>query len=105
VWQGDAVGGMPFDVTVPAGRLFLLGDNRGNSMDSRFFEDESGGGTVASTSVHGRALDDFTVPVALGLTAALGFLAGVTGAGLGLAGGLTGRRRPAPSPDAAVRAS
>lgn len=98
VWQGDAIGGKPFDITVPEGRLLLLGDDRGNSLDSRFFQDEDGGGTVAATAVYGRVIDDVTVPVVLGLTAAFGGVAGLTGAGLGLAGGLTGRRRPVPPP-------
>ena len=38
-----------FDVTVPKGRLWVMGDNRGNSSDSRVF------GTVRRRTVVGRA--------------------------------------------------
>jgi signal peptidase I len=74
----------PYDVEVPEGRLFLLGDHRLNSMDSRFFADDQGG-TVPVGSVRGRVTDDYTVPVLLGLGALCGLLAGLTGLGLGIA--------------------
>ncbi|WP_448315086.1 signal peptidase I, partial [Streptomyces sp. CO7] len=47
--------GPSYEVTVPEGRLFLLGDNRGNSRDSRFFLDDRGG-TVAADAVVGRVV-------------------------------------------------
>ena len=46
---------VPFDVTVPEGRLWVMGDNRGFSQDSRFHQDLPGGGTIAESDVVGRA--------------------------------------------------
>jgi signal peptidase I len=43
-----------FDVTVPKGRLWVMGDNRGNSADSRFHQDLPGGGTVPEKDVVGK---------------------------------------------------
>ncbi|MFT4230860.1 MAG: signal peptidase I [Microbacterium sp.] len=44
-----------FDVTVPEGSLWVLGDNRYSSMDSRFHQDEPGKGFVPIENVVGRA--------------------------------------------------
>jgi signal peptidase I len=44
-----------FDVTVPAGRLWLMGDNRSNSADSRAHLGDPGGGMVRISDVVGRA--------------------------------------------------
>lgn len=82
----------PYDVKVPAGRMFLLGDNRGNSNDSRYFSGEDSG-TVPVTAVRGQALDDATVPMVLGLGAILGVVLALAGAVCALVGGLTRRRR------------
>ena len=42
-------------VTVPAGSLFLMGDNRDDSLDSRFSLDEGGVGLVPTDRLVGRA--------------------------------------------------
>jgi signal peptidase I len=56
--KGVAPSTMTFDVTVPKGRIWLMGDNRDNSSDSRFHMGQEGGGTVDQDQVIGRA---FTV--------------------------------------------
>jgi signal peptidase I len=43
-----------FDVKVPKGRLWVMGDNRGNSEDSRFHQDLPGAGTVPENDVVGK---------------------------------------------------
>lgn len=45
-----------FKVTVPQGRLFVMGDHRANSADSRVHLDEPGQGTVSDDLVVGRAV-------------------------------------------------
>ncbi|MFL6062774.1 MAG: signal peptidase I [Marmoricola sp.] len=46
-------GAEPFDVTVPVGKLWMMGDNRFNSADSRFHVSEPGGGFVDENLVTG----------------------------------------------------
>ncbi|MEY9969550.1 signal peptidase I [Streptacidiphilus sp. MAP12-16] len=47
----SANGGMPdYAVTVPAGRVFLVGDNRADSIDSRMFLDQAQGSLPASSA-------------------------------------------------------
>jgi signal peptidase I len=43
-----------FDITVPKGRLWVMGDNRANSEDSRFHQDLPGRGTVPAGDVVGK---------------------------------------------------
>ncbi len=47
--------GVDFTVTVPANSLWVMGDNRYNSKDSRFNTDKPGHGFVAMSDVVGRA--------------------------------------------------
>jgi signal peptidase I len=44
-----------FNIKVPAGRLWVMGDNRLYSDDSRLHQDDPGGGTVPESAVIGRA--------------------------------------------------
>lgn len=91
--DGEVDGGHgPYDVKVPAGRMFLLGDHRANSNDSRYFAGEDSG-TVPVTAVRGRVLDDATAPVLLGLGVLLGVVLALAGAVCTLVGWLTRRRQ------------
>ncbi|WP_422386809.1 S26 family signal peptidase [Cryobacterium psychrophilum] len=46
---------MDFDVVVPPDSLWVMGDNRGNSQDSRYHQDDPGNGLVPLPDVTGRA--------------------------------------------------
>lgn len=52
---GNAPSRQPFKVTVPAGRLWVMGDHRDLSADSRFHMGNPGGGTIPVADVVGRA--------------------------------------------------
>ncbi|MDT9700691.1 signal peptidase I [Streptomyces sp. P17] len=83
----------PYDVTVPEGRLFLLGDHRQNSRDSRLFAEDHGG-TVPVDAVRGRVIDSFAGPLLLGAAALLGLILALLGLALAI-GARVIRRRPA----------
>jgi signal peptidase I len=55
LYPGDDASGVPFDVVVPAGRLFVLGDHRSDSSDSRDHLGSPGGGMIPVGDVIGRA--------------------------------------------------
>jgi signal peptidase I len=55
LYPGDVPSKTPFDVTVPEGRLWVMGDHRSNSADSREHQDTDFG-TVSEDEVVGRAM-------------------------------------------------
>ncbi|MFC8372014.1 signal peptidase I [Streptomyces sp. NPDC057239] len=95
VKDGDVNGPFPrrYDVRVPQGRLFLLGDHRLNARDSRFFADDHGG-TVPVEAVRGRVTEDRLGVVLLAGATLFGLLLALAGLICALAG-RTRRHRPA----------
>lgn len=56
LYPGNSPSSTPFDITVPKGRLWVMGDHRDNSADSRAHQNTPYGGTVSEESVVGRAM-------------------------------------------------
>lgn len=55
LFPGDAPSNTPFEVVVPTGKLWLMGDHRSDSADSRAHQGDPGGGFVQVDRVLGRA--------------------------------------------------
>jgi signal peptidase I len=83
LYPGDQPSDLTFDVTVPAGRVWLMGDHRSVSADSRAHLGDPGGGMVRLDDVVGRAAMIYWPPNRVGVLRAPAFLdripANVTG--------------------------
>jgi signal peptidase I len=98
LYPGDVPSQRPFQTTVPEGRLWVMGDHRSVSLDSRAHQGDRGGGSIPESQVVGRAFvivwpfsrattlpipDTFAQPALNAAAAASGavpFLAGFAGA-------------------------
>ena len=56
IYPGDVPSDTEFDVTVPKGFIWVMGDHRGASSDSRFHTDDPNKGMVPLDKVTGRAV-------------------------------------------------
>ncbi|MCT2594273.1 signal peptidase I [Streptomyces sp. N2-109] len=56
LYPDNAPSKMGFEVAVPLGRVFVMGDHRSNSADSRYHLDDEGQGTVPEDLIVGRAV-------------------------------------------------
>ncbi|MFI6735628.1 signal peptidase I [Nonomuraea sp. NPDC050451] len=56
LYPGDYASGEKFDVMVPAAKLWLMGDHRSASLDSRDHMKEPGSGFISEDAVIGKAV-------------------------------------------------
>ena len=56
LYPGERASSVPFSIVVPAGRLWVMGDHRDDSADSRAHLGDPGGGTVPEKRVIGKVI-------------------------------------------------
>jgi signal peptidase I len=56
IFAGNKPSEMNFEVTVPKGKLWVMGDHRGASADSRYHQDDINKGFVPESKVSGRVV-------------------------------------------------
>jgi len=77
LFPGDRPSDLTFDVTVPAARIWVMGDHRSDSADSRAHLGDPGGGMVRIDDVIGRAGMIYWPPGRAGILRAPATLSGV----------------------------
>ena len=56
IFAGNKASEIDFNITVPEGKIWVMGDHRGASADSRYHQDLPSGGFVDESFVVGRAV-------------------------------------------------
>ena len=56
IFEGNVPSDMNFDVTIPAGKIWVMGDHRGASADSRYHQDDINKGMVPLNRITGRVV-------------------------------------------------
>jgi signal peptidase I len=56
IFEGNDPSDLNFDVTVPAGKIWVMGDHRGASADSRYHQDDINKGMVPLNRLTGRVV-------------------------------------------------
>ena len=56
VFAGNTASDTNFNVTVPAGKIWVMGDHRGASADSRFHQDDINNGMVPNSKITGKVV-------------------------------------------------
>src|ERR1019366_8955467 len=77
LYPGDRPSDLTFNVTVPSERIWVMGDHRSDSADSRAHLSDSGRGMVRLDDVIGRAWMVYWPPGRAGLLRASGSLQGI----------------------------